>query len=64
MKDSSFHIRWRSFALGVVLGIFGFLYSLFAREEKRDKIYSSLLGCAVSMAINLIILKFAGPIVK
>ena len=58
MKNSSFHLKWGSFALGLILGIFGFLFTLFARIDRRDKIYSSLFGCAISMAINLLLIKY------
>jgi hypothetical protein len=59
MKDSSFHIRWGSFILGLLLGFVSILFALFAKTEKRDKFYSCLLGSAVSMAINLFFIKYA-----
>jgi hypothetical protein len=32
-------------------------FSLFAINNRRDKVYSSLLGCGIGMAISLFLLK-------
>ena len=57
MKNSNFYFHWISFILGFVFGIFGVMVALFARNERRDKVYSSLLGCFIGAAVSLIILK-------
>jgi hypothetical protein len=58
MKDSSFYLSWTSFLVCVVFGIFGFIYVLItARIDRRDKIFSGLLGCAIGTAINFILWK-------
>jgi uncharacterized membrane-anchored protein len=47
-----------SFLLGG-LGIFAFIfYVVFAQKDRRDKIYSSLFGWFVSMAIWMLLWKF------
>jgi H+/Cl- antiporter ClcA len=58
MKKSSFYFNWVSFVLGLLFGIFGVLFALFAQTDKRDKIYSSLLGCGIGAAISLVLLKY------
>ena len=60
MKDRKFYLNWLSFALGLVLGVFGFACTLFARTDRRDKIYSSLLGWFLGVAITLVIWKMTG----
>ena len=57
-KTSIFYINWKSFILGLLLGIFGVIFTLFAKSDRRDKVYSSLFGCALTMAINLLLLKY------
>ena len=57
MKNSKFYFHWIPFLLGFVFGIFGVLLALFARNERRDKIYSSLFGCFAGAAISLALLK-------
>jgi hypothetical protein len=57
MKNSKFYFHWISFILGFVFGIFGVLLALFARNERRDKIYSSLFGCFIGAAVSLVLLK-------
>jgi len=54
----SFYIHWGSLALGLLLGVFGVGATLFARRERRDKFYSALLGCALSMALSLALMKY------
>lgn len=44
--------------LGLLLGIFGVASTLFARTDRRDKFYSSLLGMAICMAVNMWALKY------
>ena len=56
-ERGSFYIHWLSLLLGLLLGIFGVLATLLARTGRRDKFYSALLGCAVSMALSLVLLK-------
>ena len=43
MKNTSFYFHWISFIVGFIFGVFGVLFSLFARTDRRDKVYSSLL---------------------
>ncbi|MGZ3848012.1 MAG: hypothetical protein ACXVKI_02740 [Flavisolibacter sp.] len=57
MKNSSFYFKWISFLLGFLFGIFGVLLSLFARTQRRDKIYSALLGCFIGAALTLVLLR-------
>ena len=58
MNNSSFYFKWKSFLLGFILGIFGVIFSLFANEERRDKIYSSLIGCCLGVLTTMILLKY------
>ena len=57
MKNTSFYFHWISFVLGFVFGIFGVIFTLFAQTNRRDKVYSSLLGCFIGAAISLLLLK-------
>jgi H+/Cl- antiporter ClcA len=57
MKKSTFYFNWVSFILGLFFGIFGVLFSLLARNDRRDKIYSSVLGCAIGMVITFLLLR-------
>jgi hypothetical protein len=59
MKNSSFHLHWTSFFVSLFSGIFGFIfYVVFATSDRRDKIYSSLLGWFSGTAIYMLLLKF------
>jgi len=58
MNKSSFYFHWISFILGFFFGIFGVAFALFAQTDRRDKIYSSLLGCGIGIAISLLLLKY------
>jgi len=59
MKDSSFHLHWIALIVSFFFGIFAFIgYVVFTRTDRRDKIYSSLLGWVLSMAVGLIILHY------
>lgn len=55
---SSFTLNWRSFVLGMVLGMLGFLISLFATKDRRDKMYSALMGWFLATGIFLLLLHF------
>ena len=57
MKNTKFYFHWMPFILGFVFGVFGVAVALFARSERRDKIYSSLFGCFLGAAISLLLLK-------
>jgi hypothetical protein len=59
MKKSSFYFNGLSFVLGLLFGIFGVIFAFFAQTERRDKIYSSLLGCGIGAAISLVLFKYA-----
>jgi len=67
MKNTKFYFHLISFILGFIFGIFGVIVTLFASRDRRDKVYSSLLGCFIGAAISLLLLKiypeaFAGLI--
>jgi H+/Cl- antiporter ClcA len=57
MKNTSFYFHWISFIVGFIFGVFGVLFSLFVRTDRRDKVYSSLLGCFIGAAISFALLK-------
>jgi hypothetical protein len=59
MKNSSFHLQWRSFIVSFFFGVFAFIfYVVFANCDRRDKIYSSLFGWVLSMAVWMLLLRF------
>jgi hypothetical protein len=58
MKNSSFIMRWRFFAIGLVLGIFSLVIIFFVQEDRRDKFYSLLTGALISMLINILVIYF------
>jgi uncharacterized membrane protein YjjP (DUF1212 family) len=57
MRDTSFQFRWASFLIGFFFGIFGVIFSLFAQTDRRDKIYSTLLGFGIATIITMFLLK-------
>lgn len=59
MKKSSFYLHWLSFVLGFIFGVFGVFFTLFAQTDRRDKVYSSLLGCGIGIAVTLVLLKYS-----
>ena len=58
MKDNSFYFKWKHFLLGFVFGFIGVIISLFAQEERRDKIYSSVIGACLGMFATMLIMKY------
>ena len=58
MKDNSFYFKWKSFLLGFIFGILGVLITLFAQEERRDKVYSSVIGCCIGIFTTMLMLKY------
>jgi hypothetical protein len=59
MKNSSFHLHWASFIISFFFGIFAFIfYVVFSQTDRRDKIYSSLFGWFLGLAIGIMLLKF------
>lgn len=59
MKKSTFHLHWVSFIVSFFFGTLAFLfYLLFARVDRRDKIYSSLFGWFLSAGLWLLLLRF------
>jgi hypothetical protein len=59
MKNSTFHLHWTSFFVSLFFGIFAFIfYVVFASTDRRDKIYSSLLGWFLDIAVWMLLLKF------
>lgn len=63
MKDKSFYFKWPSFLLGFIIGFIGVIIALFAQEDRRDKIYSSIMGCCLGIIVSMIVLKYV-PIPK
>jgi hypothetical protein len=55
-RDPTFAIRWTWVLVGFLLGIFAPIAVLFAAQDRRDKMYSTLLGTGISMAVNLAVL--------
>lgn len=62
MSNSSFYFKWGPFLLGFFFGIFGVIAALFISEERRDRVYSALLGLGINLVISLLVLKFYGPL--
>jgi len=59
MKNSTFHLHWASFIVSFLFGIFAFIfYLVFSRTDRRDKIYSSLAGWFLGLAVGILLLKF------
>ena len=58
MKDNSFYFKWKSFLLGFIFGIVGVLITLFALEERRDKIYSSVIGFFIGIFAAMLMVKY------
>ena len=58
MKDNSFYFKWKSFLLGFIFGILGVLITLFAMEERRDKIYSSVIGFFIGIFTAMLMVKY------
>lgn len=44
--------------MGLLLGFIGVIIALFAREEKRDKIYSSILGFCLGFVVSLLLMRY------
>jgi hypothetical protein len=56
-RDSTFEVHWVYLILGSLFGILGLIgVAVFAKEARRDKLHSTLLGCAVSLLLNFIYL--------
>jgi len=52
-------LHWASFVVSLFFGMAAFIfYLLFAKLDRRDKIYSSLFGWFLAAAIWLVLLKF------
>jgi uncharacterized BrkB/YihY/UPF0761 family membrane protein len=59
MKNSTFHLHWASFIISLLFGIFAFIfYVVFANKDRRDKIYSSLFGWFLAIAIWMLLWKY------
>lgn len=58
VKDSSFELRWGYFFLGLVLGVFGLIAAAFAVQDRRDKVYSTLFGASISLAVNFLLIYY------
>jgi hypothetical protein len=56
-RDSTFEVRWGYVVLGALFGLFGLIgVGVFVKEARRDKLHSTLLGCAISLLLNFIYL--------
>lgn len=53
-NDHTFQVRWFYLVLGFLLGIIGVIISMFMVTDRRDKFHSALLGCCISLLLNLI----------
>jgi len=59
MKNSTFQLHWASFIVSLFFGMAAFIfYFLFAKIDRRDKIYSSLFGWFLAAAVWLILFRF------
>jgi hypothetical protein len=58
MKNNSFYFKWQPFLLGFLIGFFGVIIALFAREDRRDKIYSSIIGCCLGFLVTMLMIKY------
>ena len=56
MINSSFYFHWRSFLLGFILSGIGFVITLFAKADRRDKIYSALMGWFLGVGLLLLLM--------
>jgi hypothetical protein len=60
-RSNSFYFHWLSFLLGVVLGFIAVVFIFFTQtRDRKDKVYSSLLGMAIGMLVNFYLLKRYG----
>lgn len=58
-RDNTFYIHWLSFALGLVLGFLAVIFIFLSQSQnRRDKIYSSLLGMGIGMLINFFVIRY------
>ena len=57
MKAPGFYLHWISFLLGLFFGVIGVFFALLTPTQRRDRIYSSLLGCGIGMVITILIMK-------
>jgi hypothetical protein len=60
MKDNSFYFQWKSFLIGFFLGFFGVLWSLFATVDRRDKVYSSIMGAGIAFILIFLMRRYGG----
>jgi hypothetical protein len=57
-NSSSFHLMWRCVLGGFIFGIFAVIFFLFAQTDRRDKVYSSLLGSGLNSLLTLVLMKY------
>jgi VanZ family protein len=59
MKNSSFYFYWKNFLIAFVLGLVGFLATVFfSKSDRRDKIYSGLLGWFLGTGLAVLAIRF------
>lgn len=58
-RDNTFEVRWLYVVLGSLFGLFALIATaLLTQEDRRDKVHSALLGCAISLLLNFIYFTF------
>jgi hypothetical protein len=56
--DSGFYFRWKHFFLGFFFALIGVAFTLFSREDRKDKIHSALLGFALNLIVGILMMKY------
>lgn len=57
-RDATFQVLWSYLIWGMLLGFIALIVVSFAKTDRRDKVYSTLLGLSISLVVNLLILYY------